>query len=52
MTIGYSGLTRGGNNARAIKWDFDDALFNRTAESFGNPDHLAIVIHNYRWRLG
>ncbi|HLK64204.1 MAG TPA: alpha/beta hydrolase [Bryobacteraceae bacterium] len=33
------------------KWDFDDATFNRTAESFANPDHVDIVIHNYRWRL-
>ena len=34
------------------KWQFDDATFNRTAESFTNPDHVTIVIHNYRWRLG
>jgi pimeloyl-ACP methyl ester carboxylesterase len=34
------------------KWNFDDATFNRTAASFDNPDHVAIVIHNYRWRLG
>ncbi|HYM08094.1 MAG TPA: alpha/beta hydrolase [Terriglobales bacterium] len=34
------------------KWDFDDATFDRTAASFGNPDHVAIVIHNYRWRIG
>jgi pimeloyl-ACP methyl ester carboxylesterase len=33
------------------KWDFDDATFERTAQSFDNPDHVAIVIHNYRWRL-
>jgi pimeloyl-ACP methyl ester carboxylesterase len=32
------------------KWDFDDATFDRTAASFDNPDHVAIVIHNYRWR--
>ncbi len=31
-------------------WDFDDATFDRTAASFDNPDHAAIVIHNYRWR--
>jgi pimeloyl-ACP methyl ester carboxylesterase len=31
-------------------WDFDDATYERTAESFSNPDHVAIVIHNYRWR--
>ncbi len=34
------------------KWDFDDATFERTAASFDNPDHVEIVIHNYRWRLG
>src|SRR5882762_1189166 len=33
------------------KWSFDDATFNRSAASFDNPDHVAIVIHNYRWRL-
>jgi pimeloyl-ACP methyl ester carboxylesterase len=33
------------------KWDFDDATYERTARSFDNPDHVAIVIHNYRWRL-
>jgi pimeloyl-ACP methyl ester carboxylesterase len=32
------------------KWNFDDATFDRTAASFENPDHVAIVIHNYRWR--
>jgi pimeloyl-ACP methyl ester carboxylesterase len=34
------------------KWDFDDATFDRSAASFDNPDHVSIVIHNYRWRLG
>ena len=34
------------------KWKFDDATFNRTAASFDNPDHVNVVIHNYRWRLG
>jgi pimeloyl-ACP methyl ester carboxylesterase len=33
-------------------WTFDDATFERTAASFMNPDHVDIVIHNYRWRLG
>jgi len=33
------------------KWNFDDATFNRSAASFDNPDHVDIVIHNYRWRL-
>jgi pimeloyl-ACP methyl ester carboxylesterase len=34
------------------KWDFDDATFDRSAASFDNPEHVDIVIHNYRWRLG
>jgi pimeloyl-ACP methyl ester carboxylesterase len=34
------------------KWNFDDATFERSAASFDNPDHVDIVIHNYRWRLG
>jgi pimeloyl-ACP methyl ester carboxylesterase len=34
------------------KWQFDDATFDRTAASFDNPDHVDIVIHNYRWRIG
>jgi len=34
------------------KWNFDDATFNRSAAAFNNPDHVDIVIHNYRWRLG
>ena len=34
------------------KWAFDDATFNRSAAAFDNPDHVDIVIHNYRWRLG
>jgi len=34
------------------KWNFDDATFDRSAASFDNPDHVAIAIHNYRWRLG
>jgi pimeloyl-ACP methyl ester carboxylesterase len=34
------------------KWNFDDATFDRSAASFENPDHVAIAIHNYRWRLG
>ena len=33
------------------KWNFDDATFERSAASFNNPDHVDIVIHNYRWRL-
>ncbi|KWO74535.1 alpha/beta fold hydrolase [Burkholderia ubonensis] len=34
------------------KWQFDDATYARSAASFRNPDHVAVVIHNYRWRLG
>jgi pimeloyl-ACP methyl ester carboxylesterase len=34
------------------KWSFDDATFERSAASFDNPDHVEIVVHNYRWRLG
>jgi len=34
------------------QWAFDDATFNRSAAAFDNPDHVAIVVHNYRWRLG
>ncbi|MES2103143.1 MAG: alpha/beta hydrolase [Pseudomonadota bacterium] len=34
------------------KWSFDAATFNRSAASFDNPDHVSIVVHNYRWRLG
>jgi pimeloyl-ACP methyl ester carboxylesterase len=33
------------------KWEFDDATFDRSAAAFDNPDHVGIVIHNYRWRL-
>jgi pimeloyl-ACP methyl ester carboxylesterase len=33
------------------KWNFDDATFDRSAASFNNPDHVRVVIHNYRWRL-
>lgn len=34
------------------KWNFDDATFDRSAASLDNPDHVAIAIHNYRWRIG
>jgi len=33
-------------------WNFDDATFDRSAAAFDNSDHVAIVVHNYRWRLG
>ena len=34
------------------KWNFDDATNDRTAAAFNNPDHVDIVMHDYRWRLG
>src|SRR6266480_2613002 len=34
------------------KWNIDDATLDRSAASFNNPDHVSVVIHNYRWRLG
>ena len=34
------------------RWQFDAATFDRSAGAFDNPDHVAVVIHNYRWRLG
>ena len=34
------------------KWNFDDGTFDRSAVSLSNPDHVSIVVHNYRWRLG
>jgi pimeloyl-ACP methyl ester carboxylesterase len=33
-------------------WKFDDATYLRSAKAFDNPDHVAIVAHNYRWRIG
>jgi pimeloyl-ACP methyl ester carboxylesterase len=33
-------------------WKFSDATYDQSAEAFGNADHVAVVIHNYRWRLG
>jgi pimeloyl-ACP methyl ester carboxylesterase len=38
--------------AASPRWSFDDGTFDRSAASFDNPDHVAISIHNYRWRLG
>jgi pimeloyl-ACP methyl ester carboxylesterase len=53
--LGYSKNTNDFNkliwHIASPKWKFDDATFNRTAASFNNPDHVKIVIHNYRWRL-
>src|ERR1044072_6141803 len=34
------------------EWDFDDAVFDRSAAALDNPDHVAVTIHNYRWRMG
>ena len=39
-------------NQASPKWNFSDATFARSAKSLDNPDHVAISIHNYRWRLG
>ena len=53
---GYAKYTR--DFARLIwqlaspKWAFDDATFDRSAAALDNPDQVAIVVHNYRWRLG
>ena len=53
--LGYSKFTHDFNKliwrTASPKWNFDDATFDRSAASFNNPDHVAIVIHNYRWRL-
>jgi pimeloyl-ACP methyl ester carboxylesterase len=52
---GYEKYTRDFNKLiwklASPKWNFDDATFERSAASFDNPDHVQIVIHNYRWRL-
>jgi pimeloyl-ACP methyl ester carboxylesterase len=54
--LGYGKNTREFNKLiwklASPKWDFDAATFDRSAASFDNPDYVAIVIHNYRWRLG
>ena len=34
------------------RWNFDDATFDRSVAALDNPDHVDVVIHNYRWRLG
>jgi len=39
-------------NQASPGWKFDDATYDRSAKAFDNPDHVAVVIHNYRWRLG
>ncbi|HET6889522.1 MAG TPA: alpha/beta hydrolase [Pyrinomonadaceae bacterium] len=53
---GYEKYTRDFNRLiwqlASPKWKFDNATFDRSAAAFENPDHVQIVIHNYRWRLG
>jgi pimeloyl-ACP methyl ester carboxylesterase len=53
--LGYSQNTHDFNKliwqTASPKWNFDDATYDRSAQAFNNPDHVAIVIHNYRWRL-
>jgi pimeloyl-ACP methyl ester carboxylesterase len=54
--LGYAHNTRDFNRliwqTASPRWAFDDATFERSAASFDNPDHVDIVIHNYRWRIG
>jgi pimeloyl-ACP methyl ester carboxylesterase len=54
--IGYAKYTNDFNRliwkTVSPKWSFSEATFDRTAASFANPDHVAIVVHNYRWRIG
>ena len=53
---GYEKYRRDFNNLiwqlASPEWSFDDATFERSAASFDNPDHVQIIINNYRWRLG
>ena len=53
---GYAANTRDFNKLiwqlASPKWNFDAATYERSAAAFDNPDHVDIVIHNYRWRLG
>lgn len=54
--LGYAANTDAFNKliwqTASPQWHFSEATFAQTAQSFKNPDHVAIVIHNYRWRLG
>lgn len=54
--LGYAANTKAFNkqiwHQASPDWAFDDATYERSAASFANSDHVAIVIHNYRWRLG
>ncbi|MGN7823301.1 alpha/beta fold hydrolase [Chitinophaga sp. 22536] len=53
---GYQANTRAFNRliwqTASPQWHFSDSTFEESAASFDNPDHVAIVVHNYRWRLG
>jgi pimeloyl-ACP methyl ester carboxylesterase len=54
--LGYAKNTKDFNKLiwqlASPQWHFDDATYDRSAAAFDNPDHVDIVIHNYRWRLG
>jgi pimeloyl-ACP methyl ester carboxylesterase len=54
--LGYQKNTRAFNKLiwqlASPKWKFDDATYERSAAAFDNPDHVDVVIHNYRWRMG
>ena len=54
--LGYRQYTRDFNKliwqTASPKWRFDDATYERSAAAFDNPDHVDIVVHNYRWRMG
>jgi pimeloyl-ACP methyl ester carboxylesterase len=54
--LGYAQNTKEFNRliwqTASPRWVFDDATFERSATAFDNPDHVEIVIHNYRWRIG
>jgi pimeloyl-ACP methyl ester carboxylesterase len=49
---GRAGYDRYRRDFASPRWKFTDATFDRSAAAFNNPDHVGIVIHNYRWRLG
>ncbi len=53
---GYRANTRAFNKfiwqRASPRWKFDDPTYERTATAFDSPDHLQVVVHNYRWRLG
>ena len=53
---GYAKHTRDFNKLTwelaSPRWSFDEGIFDRSAKAFENPDHVDVVIHNYRWRQG